>query len=49
MEIITKNKTLKLENKFIVSIPTGPVLSFTNLSDKCLFISTEKEIIISEL
>ncbi|CAD8086656.1 unnamed protein product [Paramecium primaurelia] len=46
---IQKEPGIKLEIKQTLSLQTGCVLSLINLSEKCLFVSTEKEIIIYEL
>ncbi|CAD8089021.1 unnamed protein product [Paramecium primaurelia] len=46
---LQKEHGMKLEIKQTLSIQTGCVLSLINLSEKCLFVSTEKEIIIYDL
>ncbi|CAD8173822.1 unnamed protein product [Paramecium octaurelia] len=44
-----KEPGIKLEVKQTLYLQTGCVLSLINLSEKCLFVSTEKEIIIYDL
>ncbi|CAD8177902.1 unnamed protein product [Paramecium octaurelia] len=46
---LQKEPGMKLEIKQTLSLQTGCVLSLINLSEKCLFVSTEKEIIIYDL
>ncbi|CAD8095534.1 unnamed protein product [Paramecium sonneborni] len=46
---LQKEPGIKLEIKQTLSLQTGCVLSLINLSEKCLFVSTEKEIIIYDL